>query len=104
MKNLSFETAKNCPQKVTGGTQDGIGKGGGGRRENLDFFCFYDISPSDSAIALTPVQEPQFCRCGKRSSPVTRYYLINKPRSLDMKNYLVTGGISSVTKPSNNIT
>ena len=34
--------------------------------------------------------------------PATRYYLINKPRSLDMKNYLVTGGLSSVTKPCNN--
>ena len=33
---------------------------------------------------------------------VTRYYLINKPRSLDMKNYLVTGGLSSVHQPSNN--
>ena len=35
--------------------------------------------------------------------PLDIYYLINKPRSLDMKNYLVTGGLSSVTKPFNNV-
>ena len=32
-------------------------------------------------------------------APVTRYYL---SQSLDMKYYLVTGGLSSVTKPCNN--
>ena len=34
MRNVSFETATNCPQKVTnstvGGAQDGLGKGAGG--------------------------------------------------------------------------
>ena len=29
--------------------------------------------------------------------------MIKELRSLDMKYYLVTGGLSSVTKPSNNI-
>ena len=31
-------------------------------------------------------------------APVTRYYLIKGPRSLDMKYYLVTGGLSSIAK------
>ena len=31
-------------------------------------------------------------------APVTRYYLIKDPQSLDMKYYLVTGGLLSVAK------
>ena len=59
-----------------------------------------------AAFARTEVSR----RCPKKQKksndqghPATRYYLINKPRSLDMKNYLVTGGLSSVTKPFNKV-
>ena len=31
-------------------------------------------------------------------APVNRYYLIKCPRSLDMKYYVVTGGLSSIAK------
>ena len=36
-------------------------------------------------------------------APVNRYYLIKDPRSLDMKYYLVTGGLPSIAKLYNNI-
>ena len=35
-------------------------------------------------------------------APVNRYYLIKDPRSLDIKYYLVTGGLSSIARLYNN--
>ena len=57
-----------------------------------------------NAMAESPgeVSEKQK-KSNDQRPPVIRYYLINKPRSLNMKNYLVTGGFSSVTKSDNNI-